>query len=58
MPSCLCSVLDIISSSRNEILSINPDVFVFGDINAHQKDSLTYSDGTDRQYICSAEAFS
>ena len=29
---------------------INPsaNVFVFGDFNAHHKDWLTYSDGTDR----------
>ena len=58
MPSCLCSVLDIISSSIDEILSINHSVFVFGDFNAHHKDSSTYSDGTNRLYICSVEAFS
>ena len=58
MPSCLCSVPDIISSSIDEILSMNRNVFVFGDFNAHHKDSLTYSDGTDRLCICSAEAFS
>ena len=58
MPSCLYSVLDVISSSIDEILSMNPNVFVFGDFNAHHNDSLTYSHGTDRLYICSAEAFS
>ena len=37
---------------------MNPYVFGFGDFNAHHNNSLTYSDGTDRLYICSAEAFS
>ena len=38
-----------ISSNIDEVLSINPSaVFVFGGFNAHHKDSLTYSGGTDR----------
>ena len=58
--SCFCSILDAISSSIDEILSMNPsaNVFVFGDFNVHHNNSLTYSDGTDRLYICSTEAFS
>ena len=60
MSSCLCSILDAISSSIDEILSMNPsaNVFVFGDFNVHHNDSLTYFDGSDRLYICSTEAFS
>ena len=60
MSSCLCSILDAISSSIDEILSMNPsaNVFVFGDFNVHHNDSLTYFDGADRLYICSTEAFS
>ena len=60
MSSCLCSILDAISSSIDEILSMNPsaNVFVFGDFNVHHNDSLIYSDGADRLYICSTEAFS
>ena len=39
-----------ISSNIDEFLSINPsaNVFVFGDINVHHKDWLTYSGGTDQ----------
>ena len=46
----LCTVFDSISSNIDEVLSINPsaNVFVFGDFNAHHKDWLTYSGGTDR----------
>ena len=46
----LCTVFDSISSSIDEVLSINPcaNVFVFGDFNIHHKDWLTYSSGTDR----------
>ena len=46
----LCTVFDSISSNIGEVLSINPsaNVFVFGDINVHHKDWLTYSGGTDR----------
>ena len=45
----LCMVFDFISSNIDEVLSINPfAVFVFGDFNAHHKDWLTYSGGTDR----------
>ena len=60
MSSCFCSILDAIWSSIDGILSMNPsaNVFVFGDFNVHHNDSLTYSDGTDRLYICSTEAFS
>ena len=48
--SSLCTVFDSISSSIDEVLSINPsaNVFVFGDFNVHHKDWLTYSGGTDR----------
>ena len=43
-------VFDSISSTINEVLSINPspNVFVIADFNAHHKDWLTYSGGTDR----------
>ena len=46
----LCMVFDSISSSIDEVLSINPsaNVFVFGDFNVHHKDWLTYSGGTDQ----------
>ena len=48
--SSLCTVFDSISSSIDEVLSINPsaNVFVFGDFNVHHKDWLTYFGGTDR----------
>ena len=48
--SSLCKVFDSISSNIYEVLSINPsaNVFVFGDVNVHHKDWLTYSSGTDR----------
>ena len=48
--SSLCTVFDSISSSIDEVLSINPsaNVFVFGDFNVHHKDWLTYSGRTDR----------
>ena len=44
----LCMVFDSISSSIDEVLSINPSahVFVFGDFNVHHKDWLTYSGRT------------
>ena len=46
----LCTVFDSISSNIDKVLSINPsaNVFVFGDLNVHHKDWLTYSGGTDR----------
>ena len=46
----LCTVFDSISSNTDEVLSINPsaNVFVFGDVNVHHKDWVTYSGGTDR----------
>ena len=46
----LSTFSDSISSNIDHVLSINPsaNVFVFGDFNAHQKDWLTYSGGTDR----------
>ena len=46
----LCVVFDSISSNIDEVFSINPsaNVFVFGDFNVHDKDCLTYSDGTER----------
>ena len=45
----LCSVCDSISSNIDEVIFINQsaNVFVFGDFNAHHKDWLTYSGGTD-----------
>ena len=49
--SSLCTIFDYISSNIDEeVLSINPsaNVFVFEDFNAHHKDWLTYSGGTDR----------
>ena len=48
--SSLCTVFDSISSSTDELLSIKPsaNVFLFGDLNVHHKDWLTYSGGTDR----------
>ena len=47
--SSLCTVFYSISSSIDEVLSINPsaNVFVFGDFNVHHMDWLTYSGGTD-----------
>ena len=46
----LCMVFDSISADIDEVLLINPssNVFVFGDVNVHHKDWLTYSGGTDR----------
>ena len=42
-------VFDSISSSIDEVLSINPSaVFVFRDFNTHHKDWLNYSGGTDQ----------
>ena len=48
--SSLCTVFYSIASYIDEVLSINlsANVFVFGDINVHHKDWLTYSGGTDR----------
>ena len=48
--SSLCTVFDSISSSIEEVLSINPsaNVFLFGGFNVHHKDWLTYYGGTDR----------
>ena len=48
--SLLCTVFDSISSNTDEILSINPsaNVFVFADLNVHDKDWLACSGGTDR----------
>ena len=48
--SSLCTVFDSISSNIDEVLSIIPsaNVFVFGDLNIHHKDWLTYSGGTDQ----------
>ena len=48
--SSLCTVFDSISSNTDEVLPTNPSakVFIFGDFNAHHKDWLTYSGGTDR----------
>ena len=46
----MCTVFDSIPSNIDEVLSINPsaNAFIFGDINVHHKDWLTYSGGTDR----------
>ena len=46
----LCTIFYSISSTTDEVLSINPsaNVFVFEDFNVHHKDWLTYSGGTDR----------
>ena len=45
----LCAVFDSISSNIDKVLSINRSaVFLFGDINVHHKDWLTYSGGTNR----------
>ena len=46
----LCTVFDSFSSNIDEVLLINPSAnqFVFGDMNVHHKDWLTYSGGTDR----------
>ena len=48
----LCFRLALFHSVSNidEVLSINPsaNIFVFEDFNAHHKDWLTYSGGTDR----------
>ena len=48
--SALCTVFDSISSNIDEVLSINPsaNAFVFGHLNVHHKNWLTYSGGTDR----------
>ena len=48
--SSLCTVFDSVSSNVDEVRSINlsGNVFVFGDFNAHHKDWLTYSGGTDK----------
>ena len=45
----LCAVFYSISSNIDEVLLINlsANVFVFGDLNIHHKDWLTYSGGTD-----------
>ena len=50
MFSCLCTGVDAISSNIDEVLSINPSVyvFVFEHFSVHYKDWLTYSGGTDR----------
>ena len=46
----LCTVFDSNSSNIDEILSIKPSAitFVFGDLNVHHKNWLTYSGGTNR----------
>ena len=45
----LCAVFDSISSNIDKVLSINRSaVFLFGDINVHHKNWLTYSGGTNR----------
>ena len=46
----LCTVFDAISSNIDEVHLINSsaNVFVFGNINIHHRDWLTYSGGTYR----------
>ena len=46
----LYTVFDFISSNIDEVFSINPSakLFVFGYLDIHHKDWLTYSGGTDR----------
>ena len=51
MALCFCSILDAISSSIDEILSVNPSANVCLWRNVHHNDSLTFSDGTDRLYL-------
>ena len=48
--SSVYMVFDSISSSIDEVLSINPsaNVFVFEEFNVHHKDWLTYSGATDQ----------
>ena len=47
--SSLYMVFNSISSTIDEVLSINPSTFfVFGDFNVHHKDWLTYSAETDQ----------
>ena len=48
--SALCTGFDSVSSNIDEFLSIKPsaNVFVFGELNVHHKDWLTYSGGTDQ----------
>ena len=50
LSSSLCTVSDVISSNRDEVLLINPcaNVFELGDLNVLDKDWLTYSSGTGR----------
>lgn len=52
----LCTVFNTISCNINEVISISlsVNVFVIGDLNAHNKDWITYSSGTDRSFelIC------
>ena len=45
-----CTVFDSISSSIDEVPRINlfANAFVFGDLNVHHKDWLSYSGGTDQ----------
>ena len=50
LASSLCMAFDAISSNVDKVISSKPsaDVFVFGECNAHHKDWVTYSGGTDR----------
>ena len=49
LSSSLSMAFDSISSSIDEVLSINPSaVFVFAGFHVHHKDWLNYSGGTDR----------
>ena len=45
-----CTVFDVISFNIEEVLSVNPSakILVFGDVNVHDKDCLTYFSGTGR----------
>ena len=46
----ICTRLLILFHITDEVLSINPsaNAFVFGDLNVHHKDWLTYFGGTDQ----------
>ena len=48
--SPLCTIMGANLSDIDEVLSNNPsaNAFFFGGFNAHHKDWLTYSSGTDR----------
>ena len=51
-PFFLCTVFNAILCNIDEVISINlsTNVFVIGDLNAHNKDWITYSSETDRSF--------